>query len=273
MPVPNKKKYVTLSVTKNTDHMKWTYMVIEDNPSDRDRLISEANKTRELRHVGSYASAYEALANLRGMDLLPDFIFCDIMLQDENGLDAGPELARNCKYLVYVTGLPGLKGLVLDAMGDEHLQKPVTCDQIRMRALNRFFKRHSDEIPLYIHLNKLYILHTVDKKYYGVSLKNIMHLTYSKNYVDVTIKGSDAVYVARTTLQNAYNLVEPAGVFIKVNQGAVINMLHHGKWNNAEVWVGDTCFRLKGQGKKVFFDYIKRYGLGFGDADGGVRNE
>ena len=85
----------------------------------------------------------------------------------------------------------------------------------------------------------------------------------------MAVKGSEIVYVARTTLQNAYNLVEPAGVFVKVNQGAVINMLYHGEWNNAEVWVGENRFKLSGEGKKSFLDYIKRHGVGEGHADGG----
>ncbi len=257
-------------------HFEFTYIAIDDNLADLDWIVKEASKTRQLRCLGRYTSAQEAMASMQGKPH-PDIIFCDIRLRDEDGLGAGPSLARFCKLLVFVTGLVGQKGLVLDALGDEHLQKPVTCDQIRMRVLDRFFRRYGDEIPMYVKFDRLYVLHRGDKKYHAVDIAEILSLTYSQNYVEVTVRTNDKQpiadtvrYTVRATLAYAFSLIEPTGLFIFVNKSAVINMLHHGKWSGNDVEVNGEVFRLLGEGKKSFMDYIKRYGLGDGGNDGGT---
>lgn len=248
--------------------MELNYIVIDDVQSDIDRLVREADKTRELRFAGSYNSAYEALAKLRQEGTIYPVIFCDIRLREENGLDAGPELAKYCKYLVFVTGLPGQKGKVLDARGDDHLQKPVSCDQIRTRVLDRFYKRHGDELPMHIHLNKLYIYHTHEKKHYPEKLKDIKYISHEQNYLTVAVK-SGKVYTIRAKISHAFALLEPAGIFVQVNRGEVINMKFMRTWDWATVWIDDVAFKLLGAGKKAFFDYMKRNKLG----DGGFKVE
>ncbi len=245
--------------------MMIAYYVIDDVQSDIDRLVREADKTKELRYAGSYPSVYGALAEFREKKTMVPIIFCDIRFRDENGLDAGPELAKYCKYLVFVTGLSGQQGKVLDAMGDDHLQKPVSCDQIRMRVLDRFFKRHGTELPLRIHLNRLYILSAVDKKYYTERLKDILFVSHSKNYLEIAVK-SGRTYTVRSTLDHAFNLLEPAGIFVQINRSTVLNMKCIGKWDGTEVWIADRAFKLLGEGKKNFMAYIKRNKLGNGGA-------
>lgn len=248
--------------------MELNYIVIDDVQSDIDRLVREADKTRELRFADSYNSAYEALAKFRLEGVIYPVIFCDIRLREENGLDAGPELAKYCKYLVFVTGLTGQKGKVLDARGDDHLQKPVSCDQIRTRVLDRFYKRHGDELPMYIHLNKLYIYHTHEKKHYPEKLKDIKYISHEQNYLTVAVK-SGKVYTIRAKISHAFSLLEPAGIFVQVNRGEVINMKFMRTWDWATVWIDDVAFKLLGAGKKAFFDYMKRNKLG----DGGFKGK
>ena len=246
--------------------MKISFYVIDDVRADIDRLVREAEKTRELVFEGSYASAHEALADFREKQMEPTpVIFCDIRLREENGLDAGPELAKYCKYLVFVTGLAGQKEKVLDAMGDDHLQKPVTSDQIRVRVLNRFFRRHGDEIPLRIHLNRLFI--TVDKVEYAVKLKDILFVKHHQNYLDIMTK-NERKYTTRGTIAHAFSLLEPAGIFVQVNNGAIINMKYLGLWNDTEAWIGEHHFALKGKGREAFQEYRKRNRLGNGGATG-----
>ena len=246
--------------------MNIPFYVIDDVRSDIDRLVREAEKTHELVFKGSYASAYEALADFRESRMAPAFvIFCDIRLREENGLDAGPELAKYCKYLVFVTGLPGQKGKVLDAMGDDHLQKPVTCDQLRMRVLDRFFRRHGDELLLRIHLNKLFI--TQDKVEYAVKLKDVLFVTHDRNYLEIATQRGNS-YTVRDKVDRAFNLLEPAGIFVRVNAGTVINMKAVTNWNDQEVWIGKHRFLLKGTGKSAFHAYRKRNRLGKGGATG-----
>ena len=246
--------------------MTVNYYVIDDVPSDIEKLVREADKTKILACVGSYTSIDEALNDfrLKRVKRAP-VIFCDIRLSDENGLDAGPELARYCKYLVYVTGLPGQKGNVLDAMGDDHLQKPVTRDQLRTRVIDRFFRRYDSEFPLRIHLNKLVV--TEDKMEYAIKLKDIRYIKHDQNYLDiVTTKGKK--YIARDTVERAFDLLEPAGIFIKVNGGTIINAKQLTAWDNTEVWLDDLSFPVKGKGKENLNNFINRIRLGNGASMG-----
>lgn len=247
--------------------MRLPYIVIDDVHDDITRLVREADKTHELRFAGSFHSAYAALAALRTEGTIYPVIFCDIRLRDENGLDAGPELARYCKYLVFVTGLPHQKGKVLDAYGDDHLQKPVTCDQIRSRVLDRFFKRHADELPLRIHFNKLFIYDVHTRRHHTERVKDIRYILHQLNYLTVGVRSGTA-YAVRATLHQAFALLEPAGIFLQVNRGAVVNMKFVDRCDGRSVWVGDTEIKLTGEGKTAFMEYVKRYKLG----DGGIKD-
>lgn len=240
--------------------MKIPFYVIDDVRLDIDRLVREAEKTHELVLKGSYFSAHEALADFRSKNMKPvPIIFCDIRLHEENGLDLGPELAKYCKYLVFVTGLAQQKGKVLDAMGDEHLQKPVTSDQIRMRVLDRFFRRYGDEIPLRIHLNKL--IFTDKKIEYSVKLKDILFVHHGNNYLTIATKNGNN-YTPRGTVEQAFSLLEPAGIFVRVNKGTIVNMREVTGWDHTEVEIGEYKFPLKGEGKKTFDEYRKRRRIG-----------
>src|SRR5690606_7366878 len=114
-------------------------------------------------------------------------------------------------------------------MRDDHLQKPLSCDQIRRRVLDRSFKLHGKLLPLRIHLNRLYILSAVDKKYYTERLKDILFVSHSKNYLEIAVKNG-RTYTVRSTLDHAFNLLEPAGIFVQINRSTVLNMKCIGKW-------------------------------------------
>jgi len=62
--------------------------------------------------------------------------------------------------------------------------------------------------------------------------------------------------------------LEPAGIFVQVNNGTIINMKYLSKWNDKEAWIDEHHFALKGMGKDAFHAYRKRQRLGNGGATG-----
>jgi DNA-binding LytR/AlgR family response regulator len=106
----------------NTNH---SVFIAEDNPADRDALLTQISRHAELLVAGSAANGAEALSALRAHHY--DLIFLDIDLPVLSGFDVLKACGtRNRAYVIITSSFPRFAVEAFDYMALDFLLKPYT---------------------------------------------------------------------------------------------------------------------------------------------------
>jgi two-component system LytT family response regulator len=116
-------------------------IIVDDEPAGRRTLREFCAGESDLRVVGAYGSAEEALPAIR--EARPDLLFLDIQMDPLNGIELARALdADELPALVFVTAYDTYALEAFEVCAVDYLLKPFDRERFR-RALSRVRPRHA----------------------------------------------------------------------------------------------------------------------------------
>jgi two-component system LytT family response regulator len=186
-------------------------VVVDDEPVARDGLIRMLRNFPDVKVVGEAMDG--AGLHLTLKKDVPDLIFLDIMLRDENVLDVLP-LNASRPLVVFTTAFPqyALRGYEFNAL--DYLLKPIAPGDLE-RAVSRAQKQllHQDAASDEVFLR-------INGKYHRIFYRDILFLEGMENYV--VIHTETKKLVCKSTMQ-WFEKNFPMETFVRVHRSFIVN--------------------------------------------------
>lgn len=196
--------------------MKYSYLIVDDEPLARKLIASHAAKIDGLECVAQCANALEAANLLQSKKV--DLIFLDIQMPEVNGLQLASSL-HDRPSIILTTAFRDFAPEAFDLEVVDYLLKPVSFDRF-LKAVNRFFDqatssqpRMQDGMPSFLYLRS-------DRKEHKVFIHEITIVESLDDYVKVHRK--DNVLITRENISSLENKLPP-GTFVRIHRSFIIN--------------------------------------------------
>ena len=215
--------------------MKFTYVIVEDNPSALENLKIELQKFPNFINIGE-ASSYKEGKRLI-VEKRPSLIFLDVELGDEKGYDLVKEIQPFFQKLPKIIMTTGHVKYAKESTNQDFLyflDKPIDYDELYM-ALEKFKQGyHQENRTLNIRKKDGYHFFLLDEIYYfeGVNNKtNIVKTDLSENEVSKTLKDISVLlpedfirvhksYIINTKFVEKMNLKERT-IYLNIKSGII----------------------------------------------------
>ena len=219
--------------------MKTSCIIIDDEPSSQNVLISFINKIDylELKHVCN--DALEALEYLKNNTI--DLLFLDINMPQLSGISFYKSL-QNPPKVIFTTAYSeyALEGFDLDAL--DYLLKPFSFD--------RFVKAMSKTKDLKANFKESIVIKS-DKKLHQVKIEDILYLESIGDYIKVHLNNSNLI--TYKTLKGMFAEL-PKSNFEQVHKSFIINKKKLDYIEGNTVIINSNKIPLGQKFKKDFLD-------------------
>ncbi len=200
--------------------MKYSCIIVDDEPLAQDVLESYVEKFAGLELVGKCHNAYEAVEMLRARKV--DIMLLDIQMPGISGLEFVRTL-HNAPAVIFTTAHAeyAVAGFELDAM--DYLLKPISFDRFS-KAVNKaihYLALEKQEERQNADDEDGHIFVKADKKIVKIKLDDILYIEGLKDYVMIFVPGQRII-----TLQTMKNLEErlPSGKFMRIHRSFIISV-------------------------------------------------
>ncbi len=237
--------------------MKYTCIIVDDEPLAQDVLENYVNKLPSLQLVGKCSNAYEAMELLRASKA--QIVFLDIQMPGISGL----EFLRSLQVkpaVVFTTAHAehAVEGFELDAM--DYLLKPISFDRFT-KAVNKaihYLALEKQEEQQSIADEDDHIFVKADKKMVKINLSDVLYIEGLKDYVMIFIPGQRII-----TLQTMKNLEErlPSAKFIRVHRSFIIAVDKLKSISSHSVEIGAKQIPIGKNYKEEFMKVVDRQNI------------
>ena len=219
--------------------MKISCIIIDDEPSSQNVLISFINKIDYLELKQVCNDALEALEYLKNNTI--DLIFLDINMPQLSGISFYKSL-QNPPKVIFTTAYSeyALEGFDLEAL--DYLLKPFSFD--------RFVKAVSKTKDLKANLKESIIIKS-DKKLHQIKIEDILYLESIGDYIKVHLNNSNLI--TYKTLKGMFAEL-PKSNFKQVHKSFVINKKKLDYIEGNTVIINSNKIPLGQKFKKDFLD-------------------
>jgi DNA-binding LytR/AlgR family response regulator len=197
--------------------MKFTYLIIDDEPLARKLIQSHASKVEVLEEVGTCSSAIEAANLLRRTSV--DLLFLDIQMPELNGLD----FVRSLKYppaVILTTAFREFAAEAFELEVIDYLVKPISFERF-LKAVNKYIVTRempksnlNDALATVIHIKS-------DRKVFPINPVDIRYIESLDNYVKIYFQDHWLV-----THENISSLEQrlPQNSFVRIHRSFIVNV-------------------------------------------------
>ncbi|MBY0434130.1 MAG: LytTR family DNA-binding domain-containing protein [Cyclobacteriaceae bacterium] len=198
--------------------MKFTCLVVDDEPLARKLLISYLSKLEGLELQGECADALEAGRVLREKPV--DLVFLDIQMPQINGLQFVRTL-KDPPSIILTTAYRDFAPEAFDLEVLDYLLKPISFERF-VKSVNKFFDRQAigksampqpKEGASFIYLK-------ADRKSHKVFLEDILYIESLDDYVKVHLKGT--TLVTRENI-SSFEATLPSPQFVRIHRSFIVN--------------------------------------------------
>ena len=219
--------------------MKISCIIIDDEPSSQNVLISFINKIDYLELKQVCNDALEALEYLKNNTI--DLIFLDINMPQLSGISFYKSL-QNPPKVIFTTAYSeyAIEGFDLDAL--DYLLKPFSFD--------RFVKAVSKTKDLKANFKESIVIKS-DKKLHQVKIEDILYLESIGDYIKVHINNS--YLITYKTLKGMFKEL-PTSNFKQVHKSFIINKKKLDYIEGNTVIINSNKIPLGQKFKKDFLD-------------------
>ncbi len=214
--------------------MKFTCLIVDDEPLARKLIASHVSKIDDLELVGECGNAIVAGNFLRTRKV--NLIFLDIQMPEINGLQFIGTL-KNPPAVILTTAYRDFAPEAFDLDVIDYLLKPISFDRLT-KAVNKFFDKQTvptssvtiekSDTPSFLHVRS-------DRKVHKILLDDIHFLESLDEYVKVHLDGRTLI-----TRENISSLEQklPFSQFIRIHRSFLINTKHVKAFTGEAVDVG-----------------------------------
>ncbi len=202
--------------------MKFTCLIVDDEPLARKLIASHVSKIDNLEVVGECGNAIEAGNFLRSRKV--NLIFLDIQMPEINGLQFIGTL-KNPPAVILTTAYRDFAAEAFDLDVVDYLLKPISFERL-MKSVNKFFDKQTASgsgITVEGDTQESFLYVRADRKVYKVLLDEILFLESMDEYVKVHLANKTLI-----TRENISSLEQklPSPHFIRIHRSFLLNTKH-----------------------------------------------
>jgi two-component system LytT family response regulator len=203
--------------------------IVEDEEYSFKNLTSKLNDyCPDVNIIGHSKTVKKAIREINSKN--PDLLLLDIDLPDGTSFDILESLTNRDVNIIFITAYNKYATRAFEFTAMHYLLKPVTNQQLQ-EALNRYRNSKSMKIFDDDHLqavirnfkfndNKLMLI--TQKDYHIIDINDIVRCETHSECSVFTLKDKSEIRINRT-LKKIEDLLEPTGMFIRVNVSDLIN--------------------------------------------------
>lgn len=198
--------------------MKFTYLIVDDEPMARKLIASHTAKIEGLELAGECGNAIEASNVLRARQV--DLIFLDIQMPEIDGLQFIRTL-KNPPAIIITTAYRDFAPEAFDLDAIDYLLKPISFERL-LKAVNKFFERNSTLLTSSFAREdkETFIYLKANRKTHKVFLHQIIYMESLDDYVKVHL--ADQVLITRENISVLEQKL-PSDLFIRVHRSFIVS--------------------------------------------------
>lgn len=211
--------------------MKWSCLVIDDEPQARALIKSHIASTPSLELAGEYPHALAAFTYLQQQSV--DLLFLDIEMPKLSGIELVKALAARPK-IIFTTAHKDYAwdGFELGAV--DFLLKPISFERF-LRAVQKMTQPPGSAGPLLETKSERFIFFRSDRKMVKVALDEILFVESLKDYVKVVLAGKQII--TKQTITTVEDMLPPQE-FIRVHRSYIVNRKRLDSFTSNSLFIG-----------------------------------
>lgn len=235
-------------------------IIVDDEPIARKGIQKLVEKIPELELLDSFNSAEAAALFL--MNHSVELIFLDIQMPGINGI----EFARSIPKQTLIIFTTAYSEYALDSYEVEaidYLVKPIQPDRfqkavdkaISYHALLTTEEKKSVEAGVE-NIENDFIFVKSDRRYFKVSLKDILFVEGLKDYVIIQLE--DQRIITRMTLKTMEEML-PGKLFLRINRSYIVNVNRIDSFDNNDIFIKKYEIGIGNMYRDIFFEeYVNK---------------
>ncbi|MBF0577600.1 LytR/AlgR family response regulator transcription factor [Dysgonomonas sp. GY617] len=226
-------------------------IIVDDEPIARKGIQKIVDQISELELLESFNSA-EA-ASMFMMRNQVDLVFLDIQMPGINGIEFARNIPKNT-LIIFTTAYSeyALDSYEVEAI--DYLVKPIETDRLK-KAVDKALSYHSlllsEENKSEGNIEDEYIFVKSDRRYFKVSLKDILFIEGLKDYVIIQL--AEQRIITRMNLKTMHELL-PKNIFLRINRSYIVNTTHIDSFDNNDIFIQKYEIAIGSFYRDSFFD-------------------
>lgn len=196
--------------------MKYSCILVDDEPLARKLLASHASKIDRLECVAQCGNALEAANFLQNKKV--DLIFLDIQMPEVTGLQLANALHHR-PSIILTTAFRDFAPEAFDLEVVDYLLKPISFERF-LKAVNRFFNQVAGAVPQAPDFTGSFVYLRSERKEHKVYIDDIVVIESLDDYVKVYTK--DKVLITRENISSLEGKF-PHVKFVRIHRSFIIN--------------------------------------------------
>ncbi|WP_257667013.1 LytR/AlgR family response regulator transcription factor [Parapedobacter tibetensis] len=226
-------------------------VIVDDEPIARKGIKKLVVQISQLELLGSFNSA-EAVSGFIQTTFV-DLVFLDIQMPGINGIEFARSIPKHT-LIIFTTAYSGyaLDSYEVDAI--DYLVKPIDPAKFR-KAVDKAITYHSllleEDKKNIENIEDEYIFVKSDRRFFKVTLKDILFIEGLKDYVIIQMDGQRII--TRMNVKNMHDLL-PKSTFLRINRSYVVNKNHIDSFDNNDVFIKDHEIAIGNSYREAFFE-------------------
>lgn len=232
--------------------------VIDDEPLASGLIVSYIEKTPFMELVGEFSSPKDAISTIINDKI--DVVFLDIQMPQLNGIEFAKIIPRSTR-IIFTTAYSNyaVEGFRVNAL--DYLLKPINYDEF-LAAANRALSWHelnnrtSDTAGKEdIKADGEYIILKSEYKLVQVNIRDILYIEGLKDYVKVTIDGSEKSIMSLLSMKSIEQALPPS-LFMRVHRSFIVNLSKITVIERNRIVFGKVQIPISDSYKDAFSEYV-----------------
>ncbi len=199
--------------------MKFTCLIVDDEPLARKLISSHISKMENLSLAGECSDAIEAGTLLRSKKV--DLIFLDIQMPEITGLQFVSTL-KNPPSIIFTTAHRDFAPEAFDLDVVDYLLKPISFERF-IKAVNKFFDHQMGSVEQ-LHKQaggETFIYVKADRKTHKILLDEIIFIESLDDYVKVHL--GNEVLITRENISSFEQKLQ-GNQFVRIHRSYIVNI-------------------------------------------------
>lgn len=232
--------------------------VIDDEPLASGLIVSYIEKTPFMELAGEFSSPKDAISTIINDKI--DVVFLDIQMPQLNGIEFAKIIPKSTK-IIFTTAYSNyaVEGFRVNAL--DYLLKPINYDEF-LAAANRALSWHelnnrpAEAQPKEdIKTDGEYIILKSEYKLVQINVKDILYIEGLKDYVKVTIDGSDKSIMSLLNMKSIEQALPPS-LFMRVHRSFIVNLSKITVIERNRIVFGKVQIPISDSYKDAFAEYV-----------------
>jgi Response regulator of the LytR/AlgR family len=225
-------------------------IIVDDEPIARKGIKKLVEQILQLELLDSLNSANAASAYMETNQV--DLIFLDIQMPGINGIEFARSIPKHT-LIIFTTAHSeyALDSYEVDAV--DYLVKPINAAKFR-KAVDKAITYHSllmdEEEKSVENVEDDFIFVKSDRRFFKVSLKDILFIEGLKDYVIIQLDGQRII--TRLNVKNMHDML-PKNIFLRINRSYIVNRNRIDSFDNNDVFIKKREIAIGNMYRDEFF--------------------